>query len=918
MVELHHIFAFLNAATAALALVVVWVAWQRRTARGAVWLAVLMLGVAIWSAAAAAMWYSETQSMQSLWLKTTFLGVWLVPVAFLVLAFDVAGLKRWRTPIIAVLVLVSFGFIGAAWFNPGRLYETAMVAVLMGSHTHYQAVPGPLYHAYNVFAFTLLIAGIIITFRAYLLSRGPVRTQAWIVLVGALVPIVASAVTESKLVNLADLDLAPVAFLITGTVWVAAILRGKLLEIVPMARDTLVEQMSDGVVVLDTDLCVIDANPAAVAMLHVPRSGMLGRPFDDLLRGVDGAEALLSDDGQRLAVLQLGSNRDPRHVLFRVTPLVIFGSSLARLITLHDVTEEQKANERLRLARTVFDAANEGIVVMRSDADRQIIDVNDAFGRLTGRSKEELIGRDLRDLQSARYRPEFSEAMWGALFATGGWQGEVWQERADGTEFPSWLSLSLARDEREQASHVVGVFTDIAEISRVADEKLRHHSTHDALTGLPNRVLLDDRLEHAVARARRVDSRLAVLLVGLDQFKDVNGALGRGQGDVLLLEVKRRIVSVLRESDTVARPGGDEFAIILADITDAEHVEATTRRLLDVVAMPYRIGDEVLHVTACVGVALFPADGADGATLLQLADLAMHKAKLRGRDTIQFFSEEFREGVTRRRIVEKELWGADEDGRYFLLYQPQVDLITGRIAGVEALVRLRARDGTIVSPAEFIPVAEESDLILQLGDWVLRKACADLATLHEVAPHLTMSVNFSARQLRGTDVITLRDVLGLCGLDSRFLVVEITETALLENPEEAAATLEEIRGVEGLRLSLDDFGTGYSSLSNVRMLHPDEVKIDRSFVGLLPDDVEAQAIVRSTIALARGLGAKVVAEGPETEEQVRFLQIAGCDLAQGYYFSRPIPADEMVVLLGSGAFSLPEVETEAVVRGGSQ
>jgi EAL domain-containing protein (putative c-di-GMP-specific phosphodiesterase class I) len=286
----------------------------------------------------------------------------------------------------------------------------------------------------------------------------------------------------------------------------------------------------------------------------------------------------------------------------------------------------------------------------------------------------------------------------------------------------------------------------------------------------------------------------------------------------------------------------------------------------------------------------------------------MYGAKGLGRNRIQFFSEEFQEGLDRRMIVEKELWGADEDGRYFLLYQPQVDLTTGKITGVEALVRLRSRDGTVLMPTEFIPVAEDTELIFRLGDWVLRRACAELAVLHEVAPDLTMSVNFSARQFRGIDVATLRSVLEASGVEPKSLAVEITESSLLADQDDTVARVDDLRSMAGLQLSLDDFGTGYSSLTYVRMFRADTIKIDRSFVELLPDDPEAQAIVLSTIALAKSLHSTVVAEGPETEEQVRFLRANGCDAAQGFYFSRPIPANDLALLLRNGPFELPGVD----------
>lgn len=594
-----------------------------------------------------------------------------------------------------------------------------------------------------------------------------------------------------------------------------------------------------------------------------------------------------------------------------ITPLLVRHGLLAQLLTFHDVTEEQRANEGLKLARAVFDTANEGIVVTLPGADQRVVDVNEAFCRLTGRSREDSVGRNLESLQSDRHSPEFYAAIQRTLLTRGEWQGEVWQARTDGTTFPSWLSLSVVKDGQQQMRHVVGIFTDITEINQHADEKLRHHATHDALTGLPNRTMLDDRLEHALAFAGRTHGGLAVLFIDLDAFKDVNDAFGQARGDALLAEVANRLDRLLRDTDTVARRGGDEFTIILAGTKDPVQADVAVRRLLDAVAAPYHLDGHDLHITASAGVALFPVGGNDATTLVQHADLAMHRAKELGRDRIQFFSEDFRAGLERRMTIERELWGADDAARYSLLYQPQVDLSTGRIVGVEALVRLRARDGTVLQPAEFIPVAEDSELILQLGAWVLRRACTDLAILHEDFPGLTMSVNFSARQFKEADVSALQGVLRTSGVDARFLVVEITETALLSDPQEAAARLEELRRVQGLQLSLDDFGTGYSSLTYARMLHPDAIKIDRSFVELLPNDLDARAIVLSTIALGKSLHATVVGEGPETEEQVRFLRASGCDQAQGYYFSRPVPLDELAVLLRNGVFPLPDVEITA-------
>ena len=485
VVELNHIFVLLYAVTAALSLAVLLVAWMRRPARGARSLTALMLGVAVWSGASAAMWYVPTLGGQVFWLKATFPGVCLVPIAVVGLAFDVAGAQRWRTPVHALMVTVSLVFVAFAWLNPGHLYDAAFVATAIGPYTHFQSTPGPLYIAYNVFAFTTIIAGLVIMLREYLRSSGAERTQAAIVFTGGLVPLVSSVVTESRLVPLAGLDLAPLAFLVTGGFWLVALLRGTLLEIVPVARDALVEQMSDGVVVLNAEGRVMDANPAALAMLCRSSAEVLGKPAEAVLGGLKGATALLGRGGPGRAVLPSGSGGDSREIELRITPLVVGpAEGSAQLVTLRDVTELRRAREGLELSRTVFDTANEGIVVASAGADPQIVDVNDAFCRLTGRAKGDTVGQGLRSLQSDKHTLEYYKAIETAVLTSGQWRGEVWLTRADGSEFPSWASVSLARDGGEgPVKNVVAIFTDITEI-REAERISKSEGLYRALTEL--------------------------------------------------------------------------------------------------------------------------------------------------------------------------------------------------------------------------------------------------------------------------------------------------------------------------------------------------------------------------------------------------------------------------------------------------
>ena len=374
MVQLHDIYAILHVGVAVLALAVAFIAWRHRAARGAHALAVLMIGVTIWAGAAAAMWYLPTLGEQVFWFNATSLGVWFVPGAVLVLAFDVADTGGLHSPgRIALIVVASLTLVGLRWLNPGHLYDTAFVAHAIGPYTSYQAVQGPLYQVLNVLAFAIVIAGLAVVVRTYVRSSGPVRDQAAVLLVGGCVPLVLAAVTESRLVPLGGLDLAPLAFLVTGILWLVAISRGTLLDVLPLARHVLVEQMVDGVVVLDGEGSVIDANPAAAAMLHTTLAEMPGRPGEEVLGPVTGASAALQG-GPGQETLSIGKGGESRYVELGITPLVVGpGRPPARLVTLHDVTEERESHERLTLARQVYDTANEGIVVTRTEDVERII-----------------------------------------------------------------------------------------------------------------------------------------------------------------------------------------------------------------------------------------------------------------------------------------------------------------------------------------------------------------------------------------------------------------------------------------------------------------------------------------------------------------------------------------------------------------
>ncbi|MRR08525.1 EAL domain-containing protein [bacterium] len=564
-----------------------------------------------------------------------------------------------------------------------------------------------------------------------------------------------------------------------------------------------------------------------------------------------------------------------------------------------DITARKQAEEQLRLLANVFKFSSEAILI--TDADNRIIAVNGAFTRLTGYELDEVTGKNPKLLSAGRTTPEEYRAMWRAIRDQGFWQGEIWDRRKDGSCYPKWLTISTVRDGAGKVTQHIANFTDITE-RKVAEERIHRLAHYDGLTGLPNRMTLLGRLEQAMATARRGGDWVAVMFVDMDHFKTINDTLGHPVGDALLVEVARRLAACVRESDVVARLGGDEFVVVLTGAGDTALQAAANvaDKILRQLGEPYQqVKGHDLRSTPSVGISLFPGDGEDAESLMKNADTAMYHAKAQGRNNYQFFTASLNQAAAERLQLEGSLRRALERDEFLLHYQPQVEAVSGAITGFEALVRWRHPELGLVPPDRFIPIAEDTGLIQPLGEWVLRAACAQLRAMHNQGyAGLRMAVNLSARQLRHADLPALvGEVMAENGLGPGDLELEITESTAMHNPEATVRVFERLRAM-GVRLAIDDFGTGYSSLSYLKLLPIHALKLDRSFVKDIEVDANDAAICNATIALAHSLGLEVVAEGVETQTQHEFLRRLDCDLIQGYFFSKPLPAGELGDLPG--------------------
>nr|WP_037039271.1 EAL domain-containing protein [Pseudomonas sp. BAY1663] len=663
----------------------------------------------------------------------------------------------------------------------------------------------------------------------------------------------------------------------------------------------ITQAIPDLLLVIDEDGRYEEVICSRHSPLYDDAARLVGRHLRDVMPAIEEQRLLafiqqtLRNNAPQLIEYSKQTLNGPRVFEGRALPLEMYAGSKRAVVWLsRDITERVQSELERRIAAIAFES-QQGMLI--ADAQNRIIRVNRAFTQISGFSAEEAVGQTTRLLASGKHGPEFYHAMWADIMNTGAWEGEVWNRRKSGEIYPEWLTISTVRNAQGEISHYVAAFTDITE-RKAAEEHIHQLAFYDPLTGLPNRRLLLDRLQQAMAASKRSGQIGALMFIDLDNFKNINDLHGHQTGDQMLCLTAERLSHEVRASDTVARLGGDEFVVMLGRLgVDPEHAasqaEHVGMKLLASLDKPYRLGELGLHSSASIGVVLFGEDDSSREELMKRADMSMYEAKVSGKNALRFFDPHMQQAVQERLRLEEQIREGLRAGEFVLHFQPQLEQ-AGGVVGAEALVRWRHPQRGLLAPAAFISQAERAGLIQELDIVVLKQACEQLARWARM-PHfadLTLAVNLSAHLLYQEHFVArVLELLERTGANPTRLKLELTETLLLDNMPEAIARMNQLKQ-HGIRFSIDDFGTGYSSMSYLQQLPLDQLKIDQAFVRGLPDDTSSLTIVRATCALAAGLGLEVIAEGVEQESQRSLLLANGCHRFQGYLFGKPLPVEE--------------------------
>ncbi len=662
------------------------------------------------------------------------------------------------------------------------------------------------------------------------------------------------------------------------------------------------ENAVEGIFTFTENGIIETINPAALTLFGYEENEIMGMNIGLLIPALKSINDVKLSNEQSV---KQNSHNDisffGRHKNKALFPIEFtFGKSIYQnerlwMIIVRDITERKRTEESLRVTAKIFEGSNDAIVI--TNIHGNITDVNKAFTTITGYKKEEVIGKNPNIMKSIKQDKAVSRKMTKALLERGSWSGEVFDRRKNGESYPKWLSNYTVKNDHNEITHYVTIFTDITS-RKEAENKLKQLAHYDTLTGIPNRTHFIERLKWAIDITKRNNKQTALMFLDLDRFKVINDTLGHYAGDLLLIEVARRLEKCVRGMDTVSRLAGDEFTVILTSINTPEEAALVAKKILHALSFPVCLEARNVFISTSIGITTFPVDGKNINQLIKNADTAMYHAKELGRNNYQFFSAFMNQKVLDELEMETNLRNALKNGEFLLHYQPKIDLTTTKIIGVEVLIRWKHPELGFISPARFIPHAEKTDLIIAVGDWVLYTACKQSMQWQiDGIPPIRISVNLSGMQLKRNDQVeNVARILTETGLSPHLLELELTEGVVMENAEATISTLNKFKEM-GIKLSIDDFGTGYSSLSYLKRFPIDTLKIDQSFVRDITTNPDDEAIASTIIAMAHSLRLKVIAEGVENKEQLELLHSKGCDEVQGYYFSRPVPEDELKELI---------------------
>jgi len=656
--------------------------------------------------------------------------------------------------------------------------------------------------------------------------------------------------------------------------------------------ESVFNQIQDGLIYLNEELSIIAMNPCAQELTHYKAEEVNGMNYSSLFKEEEDFQIIAShlrkkNEKWEGGVWKKKKNGKLFHAWVNIHAIIEEASlRLNYVVFIRDLEKQHYTHNIVKLAAKVLENSSEGIMV--TDAFGKITSVNPAFEIVTGYSSDEVIGKNPNILQSGIHDKNFYREMWKHVDEKGHWKGEIWNKRKNEEIYPEWLTISTIKDDFGKIVNYVAVFSDITD-RKYAEEQLTYLAHYDSLTGVANRYSLNKRLDGLIRTAEKYGQQLAILFLDLDRFKQINDTLGHNYGDLLLKSVSSRLKGLIKNKDMIARLGGDEFVIVLPNIKHPKEALHMAKRIIEALTKSFFLKIHEVYVSTSIGISLYPMDGKDMDTLLRNADKAMYEAKASGRNHYELYYEEMENNESKQRITENYLRKAIERNEFYLVYHPIMEVNSNNIVSVEALVRWKQADLGIVSPEEFIPLAEESGLIIPISEWIIKKACEDLKTLHiNGYPSIRMSINISAIHFsQDSFVKSISSIIQNVNVNSHCIEFELTESMIMPKAIETVQKLVKLKQL-GIKLSIDDFGTGYSSLSYLNRFPIDTLKIDQSFVRGLSIYKDDSFIVEAIITMAQRLHLKVVAEGVENSKQFDFLKKEKCDFVQGYYITKPL------------------------------